>query len=79
MIQSLAPHVIHDTPRGFKVTKEWTHQFLKLYINWNFRVGNTIASIMPMDWMEQRKFMVYCVAYCAKIYNIPPHLLVNID
>jgi hypothetical protein len=24
MIQSLASHVIHDTPRGFKVTMEWT-------------------------------------------------------
>jgi len=25
MIQSLAPHVIHDTSKGFKVTMEWTH------------------------------------------------------
>ncbi len=24
MIQSLTQHVIHDTPRGFKVTMEWT-------------------------------------------------------
>jgi hypothetical protein len=25
MIQSLTSHVIHDTPRGFKVTMEWTY------------------------------------------------------
>lgn len=48
-------------------------------MNWNFRVANTIASKMPMDWMEQGKFVVYCVDYLAKTYNIPPHLLVNVD
>ncbi len=48
-------------------------------MNWNFKVGNTTASKMPMDWMEQGKFMVYRVAYCAKTYNIPPCLFVNID
>jgi hypothetical protein len=48
-------------------------------MNWNFRVANTTASKMPMDWMEQRKIVVYHVTYFAKTYNIPPHLLVNTD
>jgi hypothetical protein len=48
-------------------------------MNWNFRIANTIASKMLMDWMEQGKFMVCRVDYLAKTYNIPPHLLVNID
>jgi hypothetical protein len=48
-------------------------------MNWNFKVVNTTPSKMPMDWMEQRKFVVYRVNYLAKTYNIPPHLLVNID
>lgn len=47
-------------------------------MNWNFRVVNTTASKMPMDWMEQGKFVVYCVNYLAKTYNILPHLLLNI-
>jgi hypothetical protein len=44
-------------------------------MNWSFRVATIVVSKMPMDWMEQGKFMAYYVAYIAKTYNIPPCLL----
>jgi hypothetical protein len=47
-------------------------------MNWSFKVVIIVVSKMPMDWMEQGKFMAYYVAYLAKTYNIPPCLLVNI-
>lgn len=46
-------------------------------MNWNFRIVNTVASKMPMDWMEQGKFVVYRVVYLVKTNNIPPCLLMN--
>jgi hypothetical protein len=76
MIKSLALDVIYDTkPGGFKVIRKWTHQFIKHYMNWTFRASITIVSKLPAVWQKKGKFMAYCVAYLARAYDIPLHLL----
>lgn len=79
MIEALAPHLLNDRPGGFKVSKQWTNEFMRIYMNWTIRKGTTAASKLPIDWIEQGLKMNYRVAYLAKLYNIPPSLVVNSD
>jgi len=54
MIESLALDVLYDNKdNGFKVTQVWTHQFMKHYMNWTFKVNTTMTSKLPLDWEEQ--------------------------
>jgi hypothetical protein len=48
-------------------------------MNWNFRATTIATSKIPMDWMEQGKFMAYHIIYLAKTNNNPPCLLENMD
>jgi hypothetical protein len=49
-IESLALDVTCDTkPRRFKVTRGWTHQFMKHYMNWTLRATITCTSKFPVD------------------------------
>jgi len=36
MIKSLALEIVCDALGGFKVIREWIHQFLKQYMHFNF-------------------------------------------
>ncbi len=59
MIEFLTPNVICDTkPSGFKVTREWTRQFMKHYMNWTFRASIITTNKFPTNWQEKCKFMV---------------------
>jgi hypothetical protein len=59
MIKSLTLDVICDTkPGGFKVTQEWTHQFMKHHMNWTFRASIIATNKFPTNWQEKCKFMV---------------------
>jgi hypothetical protein len=41
MTKVLALKIIQNDPKQFKVTCEWSRQFLKHCMNWTFEVGNT--------------------------------------
>jgi hypothetical protein len=48
MIKFLTLDVICDTkPGGFKVTQEWTRQFVKHYMNWTFRASIITINKFP--------------------------------
>ena len=79
MFEALAPQLLDDRPGGFIVSRQWTNEFMKVYINWTIRKGTTAASKLPLDWMEQGLNMNYMVAYLAKFYGIPSSLVVNSD
>jgi len=42
-------------------------------------MATTAVNKLPPDWVTQGLTMVYKVAYLAKIYSIPPALVVNND
>jgi hypothetical protein len=44
MIESLAPEILYNGRGGFIVTREWTRQFLKHYMNWSFHMTTTISN-----------------------------------
>jgi len=52
MIESLAPKIFCNGHGGFFVTREWTTQFLKHYMNWSFRMATTTTRKMPANWHE---------------------------
>jgi len=79
MLEALAPQLLDDRPGGFTVSRQWTNEFMKVYMNWTIRKGTTAASKLPLDWMEQGLNMNYRVAYLAKVYGIPSSLVVNSD
>lgn len=49
VIKSLALEIVCDALGGFKVTREWIHQFLKQYMNLTFKVGMTTKNKVPND------------------------------
>ncbi len=51
MIESLA-EILHNGHGGFVVTKEWTKQFLKHYMNWSFHMATIVVSKLLVDWHE---------------------------
>jgi len=79
MIEGKAPELIREGREGFLMTREWTRQLMKHFMNWSFRIPTTVASKLLADWEEQGRSMAYCVAYLVKVYSIPSALLVNSD
>ena len=77
MLEALAPQLLDDRPGGFTVSRQWTNEFMKVFMNWTIRKGTTVASKLPLDWMKQRLNMNYRIAYLAKVYGIPSSLVVN--
>ena len=79
IFEALAPQHLDDRPRGFTVSRQWTNEFMKVYMNWTIRKGITATSKLPLDWMEQELNMNYRVAYIVKVFGIPSSLVVNSD
>ncbi len=52
MIESLAPKILRNGHGRFVVTREWTRQFLKHYMNWSFCMATIATSKMPTNWHE---------------------------
>jgi len=67
MTKVIALKIIHNNPKQFKVTCEWSRQFLTHCMNWTFEVGNTTSSKLFMDWIMHEK----CIAY--RLYEIIVH------
>jgi hypothetical protein len=49
MIESLAHKILCNGHGGFVVTREWSRQFLKHYMNWCFCMATTVTSKMLAD------------------------------
>jgi hypothetical protein len=49
VMKSLALEIVCDALGGFKVTREWIHQFLKQYMNLTFKVGMKTKNKLPND------------------------------
>ena len=80
MLEALAPQLLDNRPGGFTVSRQWTNEFIKVYMNWTIKKGIATASKLPPNWMEQLGLnMNYRVAYLAKFYRIPSSLVINSD
>ncbi len=77
IIESLTPKIFYNGHGGFIISREWTKQFLKHYMNWSFRMATIAVNKMPTDWHEQGCNMVYRIVYLMKLYSIPPCLVVS--
>jgi hypothetical protein len=53
MLEALAPQLLDDRLGGFTLSRQWTNEFMKVYMNWTIRKGTTAASKLPLDWMKQ--------------------------
>jgi hypothetical protein len=53
MLEALAPQLLDDRLGGFTLSRQWTNEFMKVYMNWIIRKCTTAASKLPLDWMEQ--------------------------
>lgn len=52
-------HILEGTySTTFKVSYEWTKNFMKVKLNWSYRVATTAADKLPKDFEEQGKTMV---------------------
>jgi hypothetical protein len=49
VIKSFALEIVCDALGGFKVTREWIHQFLKQYMNLTFKVEMKTKNKVPND------------------------------
>jgi hypothetical protein len=50
MIGFLAPYMFSNNKHGgFKVIQEWTHQFMKHYMNQTFKVSTTATNKFPLN------------------------------
>jgi hypothetical protein len=44
MIESTTSKILQQGPGGFIITRKWTHQFMKQYMNWFFRMDTTTTN-----------------------------------
>ena len=73
-----APHILEDThSTSFRVSYEWTKNFIKSEMNWSYRASTTAAGKLPRDFKKQGKAMAQRCAYLVKVHNIPKELVVN--
>ena len=49
MFKALAPQLLDDRPGGFTVSRQWTNEFMKVYMNWTIRKGTTTTSKLSLD------------------------------
>jgi len=51
--------ILQKGPRGFTITRKWTYQFMKQYMNWSFKMAATTTSKLLPNWSKQRCNMAY--------------------
>jgi hypothetical protein len=49
MLETLTPQFLNDRPRGFTMSRQWTNEFMKVYMNWTIRKDITATSKLPLD------------------------------
>lgn len=75
LLSSRAPELLGK----FKVSIEWTRNFMKHQLQWSYRRATTACGKLPLDWEDQGRMMALRVAYLIRAYDIPPALVVNTD
>ena len=80
IILEKAPQILEGThATAFRVSYEWTKNFVKSKLNWSYRASTTAAGKLPKDFEEQGRVMAQRCAYLVKVHNIPMELVVNSD
>ena len=80
IILDKAPQILEGThSTTFRVSYEWTKNFVKSELNWSYRASTTAVGKLPKDFEEQGKAMAQRCAYLVKVHNIPKELVVNSD
>jgi hypothetical protein len=80
IISKREPHLLDDSSsNGFRVSINWTREFIKAELNWSYRAATIAAGKLPNDYEEQRMKMAQRCAYLVKIHSIPSELVVNTD
>ena len=80
LIQKREPHLLDfQSPNGFRVSLEWTRDFVRTKLDWSFRKSTGAARKLPADWEQQGLNMAHRTAYLVKAHSIPPELVVNTD
>ncbi len=77
-IESLVREILWTGHGGFIVTREWTRQFLKHYMNESFHMANIVANKMLTNQHEKCQNMAYKITYLVRLYSIPLCLVVKI-
>jgi hypothetical protein len=71
-------HILKGTHSiAFRVSYEWTKNFVKSELNWSYRASTTTSGKLPKDFEEHDKAMAQHCAYLVKIHNIPNKLVIN--
>jgi hypothetical protein len=80
IIRKEEPILLSNTSRtGFKVSIDWTRDFVKTKLHWSYRVATTAAQKLPLDWEAQGLKMSQRIAYLVKSYSIPDSMVINTD
>jgi hypothetical protein len=89
MMQHLAPQVFDREFSGghhrqgvttkFDVSRSFVKNFLRVELNWSWRVTTTAAQKLKVGWEEQWEDFILRLAYAADFYKIPQALTVNSD
>jgi hypothetical protein len=70
------PILLSNTSRiGFKVSFDWTRDFIKTELHWSYRVATTVAQKFPLDWEAQGLKMSQRIAYLVKSSLFPTQWL----
>jgi hypothetical protein len=80
IIRKEEPILLSNTSRiGFKVSIDWTRDFVKTKLHWSYRVATTAVQKLPLDWEAQGLKMSQRIAYLIKSYSIPDSMVINTD
>ena len=80
LIQKKEPNLLNfESPSEFRVSLEWTRDFVRTNLNWSFRTGTGEARKLLKDWEHQGLQMAQRTAYLVKAHSIAPELVINTD
>ena len=80
IILEKAPQILKGTyATTFRVSYEWTKNFVKSQLNLSYRASITTVGKLPKDFEEQGIAMAQRCAYLVKVHNIPTELVVKSD
>lgn len=64
---------------GWKISDQWTRDFLRQTMGWSIRQGTTAAQKLPDHW-ERDAIRTCCrIAYLMRLFGIPAFFVLNMD
>lgn len=76
-VQIHAPELFSETK--WRVSDQWTRQFLRNTLRSSIRKGTTAAQKLPQGWETDARKVAIQLAYLIRIHDIPSFFILNMD